>query len=124
MNKLHFDDLTKITCPFGLLSGRTQDALRAYAENGGVVEKFTCGDWEITESGMFFADGTYRAEPMPQRMVMWVQWDDIMGAFAAETLGEAKEVQRNDGGYIYRIERDEDGGDPTIELVETGGNDE
>jgi len=122
MTKLHFDDLTQITCPFGMLDDDTQERLKACDE----VEFFRSNGWyHIGANEMSFTlFYTYRAKPKPKRLVSWVQWDDTWGSFAAETLGEAKEVQRNDGGYIYRISRNEDGSDPQIELVATGGKDE
>lgn len=66
---------------------------------------------------------TYRAKPKPQRLVSWVQWDND-DAVCCETHKEAIQFLMNYGGYIYRIERNEDGSNPTIELVETGGKDE
>lgn len=61
---------------------------------------------------------------MTERLVTWVQWGEDDEAVCCESLNEADLCLRNYGGYIYRIERDEDGGSPTIELVETGGGDE
>ena len=124
MTKLHFDDLTKITCPFGMLDDDTQRKLDDHADAGGVVEIWRDHGWSVCKYINWDEYLTYRAKPKPQRLVTWMQWDDEWGSFAAETLGEAKELQSKDGGYIYRIERDEDGSNPTIELVEVGGKDE
>ena len=119
MTKLHFDDLTQITCPFGMLDDDTQERLRACGE----TEFWNDGRWNET-TGFKFQYLTYRAKPKPQRLVTWVEWDDTWGALVAETLGHAKDIQGRDGGYVYRIERDPDGSNPTIELVATGGKDE
>lgn len=120
MTRLHFDDLTQITCPFGMLDDDTQERLKACDE----VESFngTSGKW--VKPAWWEPSATYRAKPKPKRVVTWVQWDNTWGALDAETLGEAKKVQKDYGGYIYRIERDEDGSNPTIELVDDGGKDE
>ena len=54
----------------------------------------------------------------PQRLVTWVQWDEGDAPLCCDDLHEANECLKMYGGHIYRIERDEDGGNPTIELVE------
>ena len=119
MTKLHFDDLTQITCPFGMLDNDTKERLKACED----VESFEGYGWYDKPYPSFFPYGVYRAKPKPKRVVTWLQWDDTWGVFEAETLGEAKKVQRTHGGYIYRTERDEDGSNSTIELVATGGKD-
>ena len=63
-------------------------------------------------------------EENPKRFVAWVQWDEDDDAVCFETRKDADWYLKHFGGYIYRIERDEDGSNPTIELVETGGKDE
>lgn len=89
---------------------------------GGEIQKFQNGSWQDTVNcGLYSNSQAYRSKPQPKRLVTWVQWDNTWGSVAAETLGEAKGVQRDDGGYIYRLERDPDGSNPTIELVKTGG---
>ena len=119
MTKLHFEDLTKITCPFGMLDDDTQERLKACGE----TEFWNDGRWN---DGKCFAYQylTYRAKPKPQRLVTWVQWDDQDEPLCCDDLYEANECLKMYGGYIYKVERDEDGGNPTIELVATGGKDE
>ena len=129
MTKLHFDDLTKITCPFGMLNDDTQERLRACDD----VEVWDGQQWVNNEASAWYCYYTYRAKPKPKRLVTWVHWDED-DAVCCETRKEANQCLNNYGGYIYRIERDEDGSNPTIELVETssvaadnevkGGNDE
>ena len=118
MTKLHFEDLTQITCPFGMLDDDTQERLRACDE----VEFFRSNGWyHIGANEMSFTlFYTYRAKPQPKRLVTWVHWDED-DAVCCETHKEANQCLNNYGGYTYRIERDEDGSNPTIELVETGG---
>ena len=129
MTKLHFEDLTKITCPFGMLDDDTQKRLKACDD----VESFngTTGTW--VKPAWWEPSATYRAKPKPRRLVTWVHWDED-DAVCCETRKEANQCLNNYGGYTYRIERDEDGRNPTIELVETssvaadnevkGGNDD
>lgn len=118
--KLHFDDLTKITCPFGMLDDDTQQRLM----DCDAVEKYTDG-WVNNDTNLFwFASTTYRAKLMPKRLVAWVQYDEDNVGLHCESYDEANYCLETYGGYIYRIERDEDGGSPTIELVEVGGKDE
>ena len=116
MTKLQFEDLTQIACPFGMLDDDTQERLKAC----GRVEFYSIsGEWIYLQKPTWESNITYRAKPQPKRVVTWFQWDDTWGVFDTETLGEAKRVQKGHGGYIYKIERDEDGSNPTIELVET-----
>ena len=120
MTKLHFEDLAQITCPFGMLDDDTQERLKACDE----VESFngTTGTW-VTPA-WWEPSATYRAKPKPQRLVMWVHLDEVNAAVCCESIYEVNFWLKSYGGYTYRIERDEDGSNPTIELVETGGKDE
>ena len=59
-----------------------------------------------------------RAKPQPKRLVTWVQWDEDDQPLCCDDLHEANECLKMYGGHIYRIERDPDGSNPTIELVE------
>ena len=52
-----------------------------------------------------------------QRLVTWVQVGEDNDAVCCESYREANLCLKNYGGYIYRLERDEDGSNPTIELV-------
>ena len=61
---------------------------------------------------------------MTKRLVTWVQLDEYNDGLCCENLDEAIHCLKMYGGYIYRIERDEDGSNPTIELVGVGGKDE
>ena len=128
MTKLHFDDLTQITCPFGMLDDDTQGRFTEYKISGGVIEIWTSSNlWEnehLNPLNFSFQDWrVYRAKPKPKRVVTWVQWDEDDAPLCCDDLYEANECLKMYGGHIYRIERDEDGSNPTIELVETGADD-
>ena len=119
MTKLHFEDLTQITCPFGMLDDDTQERLMDCDE----TEFWNDGRWNET-TGFKFQYLTYRAKPKPKRLVTWLQWDEDDEALCCEDRREADHCLKLYGGYIYRIERDEDGSNLTIELVQTGGKNE
>ena len=123
MTKLHFEDLTQITCPFGMLDDDTQRRLDDHVDAGGAIEGWRDCGWLLCGNGIWDKYITYRAKPKPKRVVTWVHWDKD-DAVCCETRKEAAQCLNNYGGYTYKIERDEDGSNPTIELVETGGEDE
>lgn len=116
MTKLHFEDLTKITCPFGMLDDDTRERLKECDE----IEFFDGCAWHTLAMRIVHPHSVYRAKTKPKRFVKWVQWDEDDEAVCMEERHEADELLDTYGGYIYRIERDEDGSNPTIELVETG----
>lgn len=61
-DKMHFDDLTKINVPFGLLDTWTKDRLCRH--DGGWQMFSLCGEW--VEWDPSFSDSvTYRAKPTP-----------------------------------------------------------
>lgn len=124
MTKLHFEDLTQITCPFGMLDDDTQRKLDNHAAAGGEVEIWRDYGWSLCKYINWDEYLTYRAKPKPKRLVTWLQWDDDDEALCCEDRHEADHCLKLYGGYIYRIERDEDGSNPAIELVEVGGKDE
>ena len=112
MTKLHFEDLTQITCPFGMLDDGMQSRLMACDD----VEVWDGQQWVNNEASAWCCYYTYRAKPQPKRLVTWVHWDED-DAVCCETHKEANQCLNNYGGHIYRIERDEDGSNPTIELL-------
>lgn len=119
MTKLHFEDLTKITCPFGMLDDDTQERLMDCDET-----QYFMASWLDRKIPVLWCDNvTYRAKPKPKRVVTWLLSDEGGWCFYP-TLPRAIDGQGFYGGYIYKIEREEDGSNPTIELVETGGKDE
>ena len=123
MTKLHFDDLTQITCPFGMLDDDTQRRLDDHVDAGGAIEGWRDCGWSLCGNGIWDEYLTYRAKPKPKRLVTWLRWDETNSPIYFDDLYEADQFLTEVGGHIYRIERDEDGSNPTIELVETGGKD-
>lgn len=83
-DQMHFDDLTKITCPPGMLDDDTLGRLRAH--RGALQIWRSPGNWAETsmEPGDILPECqfTYRAEPAPLRPLVvpwsaladWVQW--------------------------------------------------
>jgi hypothetical protein len=86
MEKMHFDDLTKITAPFGLLDDDTQDRLMAH---GGPFEFFAGYDWRTVEP-TWIVDVTYRAAPkdLTKPDVPWDMLADWVNYVARDMDGE------------------------------------
>ena len=60
-------DLTKITTPFGLLDEETQQALRDYDQQNGILQYFTPSGWvDRKPRSDFMAALAYRAKPKPE----------------------------------------------------------
>lgn len=87
MDKLHYEDLTKITCPFGLLDSDTQDRLKTCWE----IEWFDDGDWRKvnTRTYGFGSYMTYREKPKPFNP----PWEYIAGFI--------NYIAMNESGYWY-----------------------
>jgi hypothetical protein len=84
-DKLHFDDLTKITCPFGMLDDDTRKRLLEW-EHG--WEFFSFVDWRDHYTNCPTLPGTtYRAKPITieipwdvlRQEIQWVAYDDASG---------------------------------------------
>lgn len=116
-DKLHFDDLTKINCPFGMLDGDTQERLKACGD----VEYFSYGEeWRSRELPFVTVSPniTYRQKPKPKMITEFAHYHEAEGLFITKDYYSAKYMLSEYGGHIYRIEFDQDGGNPTIEKVE------
>jgi len=85
--KLHFDDLTKITAPFGLLDDDTQARLKAWPHGW---ECFDKRGWKVWEPYWAFT-ATYRAKPAPltQDTVPWGQIPKSLDRAARDKNGQA-----------------------------------
>lgn len=77
MDKLHFDDLTAITAPFGLLDDDTQQRLRAWPHG---LELFTMNGWEGKLVPFWGCAATYRARPAPL-VPDYVDWSHVAAPF-------------------------------------------
>ena len=91
MEKMHFDDLTKITAPFGMLDDDTQDRLMAHI---GPIECFAGYSWNKILPD-WIVDVTYRAAPKPLTKPD-VPWDML--------ADWVKYVARDDDGTFWGYE--------------------
>lgn len=79
MKRYHFDDLTEINCPFGLLDDDTKARLE---ECGGPWEKLVDGNdynnlkWITIQAPFFFVGYVYR-QAKPEPTPDYVPWDQI-----------------------------------------------
>ena len=99
--------------PWGLLTEDERAALQA-CEHG--WEWYTSGKWETCANPAWRSIFTYRAKPAPKRIVMWLHYDDEFGFDFTYRKQMADNMLKRHGGNLYRIERNEDGSDPTIEV--------
>jgi hypothetical protein len=88
--KLHFDDLTQITAPFGLLDDDTQARLRAWP-HGWEFVSFDKMGWGEAEGPIWAFTATYRAKPAPltQDVYPWGQIPKGMDWAARDESGFA-----------------------------------
>lgn len=91
MAKLHFDDLTAITCPFGLLDDDTQARLKAH---GGPYEFFRADGW-FDWSPAWAGDVVYRVKPAPLTKPS-IDWSHV--------APEWKWLARDDDGMMWLYE--------------------
>jgi len=86
-DKLHFDDLTKITCPLGLLDDDTRERLtehkRAYS-----IQAWRADGWLTIRIPMFCADSTYRAAPFTMPTYPWAAMHKRLKWCAVDKNGE------------------------------------
>jgi hypothetical protein len=88
MTRLHFDDLTAITAPFGLLDDDTQARLRAWPHGVESFANYGAG-WFSNPTPYWTSCYTYRARPAPLEPD-YVDWSQV-------------------GPAVNHIARDEDG---------------
>lgn len=100
--------------PFGLLTDDEKAALRA-CEHGLVIWAGT--HWADNTDETLWPCSTYRAKPAPKRIVLWhnvySDWVGLSYHSRADADSGADVSRRL---CVYRIERNEDGSDPTIEV--------
>ena len=94
-------DLTKITEPFGLLDKATQNSVRRYHWEGGMIEHYsgTAHGWQPKDVVCWYSRVVYRAKPEPVRVKLNYSyphhlWTNIIGRHVITCL--------------------EDGTDPTV----------
>lgn len=78
MTRLHFDDLTAITAPFGLLDDDTRQRLHAWPHGWEFVT--ARGEWAVCYNPQFFRDYAYRARPAPLEPD-YVDWSHVAEPF-------------------------------------------
>ena len=107
-DRVHFDDLTKINVPFGLLDDDTQERLRAH---GGPCQVFDGRKWVApdTEYGstLFYIECTYRVAPPKPRRLIVKDWAMIRGNFVARD--EDGHIGSYEGKPIQEFTRGADG---------------
>ena len=99
--------------PWGLLTEDEQAALQA-CEYG--WERRTQEGWKNSDTPHWCNYTIYRAKPAPKRLVMWLHYDDEFGFDFTYRKQMADNMLKRHGGNLYRIERNEDGSNPTIEV--------
>jgi len=103
MTAKHFDDLTQIDCPFGLLDGDTQARLFHAMHNAGILFYGPDG-WALREGKAPLSNVmVYRAKPAPptQDIVPWPALPDWVKWVGRDHSDEA-------WGYSFEPETDED----------------
>lgn len=92
MEKVHFDDLTEINVPYGLLSDETKEALKAANLQACEWEHYTHKGWEAIYSPFNgyckFGMDVIRVKPAPQLDIPWDFIDDRYTHLAMDESGE------------------------------------
>jgi len=104
--KFHFDDLTKITCPTGMLDDDTFQRLEAWSHGH---ELWDGCKWVIVVEPYRYGRFTIRAKPAPVKRVRWsnVYLTKITGHYTSREVADAlREAGRI---AVYRVEWDETG---------------
>lgn len=90
MEKVHFDDLTEINVPYGLLSYETKEALEQADLQACEWEHYTHKGWEAIYSPLNgyckFNMDVIRAKPAPQ---LDIPWDFISDRYTHLAMGES-----------------------------------
>ena len=92
MEKVHFDDLTEINVPYGLLSDATKEALAWADLQKGEWEAFTVIGWntpkEPLNNFIQWDTDVVRAKPASQRDIPWDFISDRYNHLAMDESGE------------------------------------
>jgi len=114
MTKVHYDDLTAIKTPWCLLDDDTQARLRAEPE----VQMLQYGGAWVKVTSSWTGIYTYRAKSKPVRVVRWVNVYQNGNGPSYGSRASADLYLGSNRLYVFRIECDEDGGNPTISREE------
>jgi len=93
--------------PFGLLTDEEKDALQA-CEHGWEWFEYADGRW-VTIDPSWVNGNTYRAKPAPKKIVVWLHYDNECLWTVWAEKDEAQDSLNAWGGWVKRIECDEDG---------------
>ena len=108
MTGKHFDDLTAIDCPFGMLDECTQERLKAAKP----VQVFN-RDWVEINSELFWNGSTYRAKPQPPLPLppglgkewRWIAMDESGGVYVFTNRPKITELTwHSDRGFTRRLD--------------------
>lgn len=98
MTLAHFEDLTEINVPFGLLDGDTKERFGIFKSGGGDVQIFLNNQWMQHYKELLSPDFTYRAKPGPvvttseSKLSVWPDGNACPGpvAYGENVLGILK----------------------------------
>lgn len=104
--KLHFDDLTKITCPLGILDDDTLQRLEAWPHGH---EWWTGYEWSDLTRFRRHRSAAVRAKPAPVKRVWWCNvYPSKISSFYL-SREDADAWAGNQRIAVYRVEWDETG---------------
>lgn len=85
MKKKHFDDLTKIDCPFGMLTEDTQKRLKTCNN----AQRFDRTKWvEVNAFPVFDLNCTYRQKPEPRAVTVHIY--EVRGTLFANSDSQVR----------------------------------
>lgn len=99
--------------PFGLLTTEEKAALQA-CEHGWEIWIHYIEKWGDRPTPCWSDCGVYRAKPAPKRVVVWLHWCKGTGSDSTFEEETAKRWINLYGGWLKRIECDEDGGNVVV----------
>ena len=97
--------------PWGLL---TEDEQAALQECSHGWEVYIYDQWETSKAPAWCSVAIYRAKPAPKRIVVWLHYDDECLWTVWAEKDEAQDSLNAWGGFLKRIEMDEDGSNVVV----------
>ena len=112
-------DLIENRIPFGLLDKETKERMKAWEHNWESWDayKWSGGNW-ITiyrDNNSFFPGDVYRAKPAPVRKECFIYKKLNDGGIGVFPLNK---TPLQGGKALWKITYDEDGGNPTLEVLD------